>query len=1023
MAAKPRPPLLYAKSRTKTLNCALFKNPTAEYRGTPFWSWNNALDEAQLLRQIDSLAKMGFGGFHIHARTGLATAYLGDAFMSAVKTCTEEAKKRKMLAWLYDEDRWPSGFAGGLVTQDPQFRMQTLVWSRKTELPQGELLGRYEVELKDGFLAGYKKLKDNAKPARGRELWHAYLHTEQPDSWFNNQTYVDTFSRTAIERFIQTTHEHYRAHVGQHFGTTIPATFTDEPHFTKMQTKALASDGKDVIRPFTADFFDTFKAAYGKRLENHLPELFWELPKNKASVIRHRYHDHASERFASAYGDKLSEWCAKHGLLMTGHMLSEQTLHGQSRAVGEVMRAMRSFQLPGIDILEDKIELTTAKQAQSLARQFDRPGVLSELYGVTNWDFDFAGHKRQGDWQAALGITVRVPHLTWVSMAGEAKRDYPASIGYQSPWFEEYKLVEDHFARVATVMTRGKPLVRVAVIHPIESYWLKFGCIEQAGPELGEREKNFADITNWMAYSGIDFDFICESVMLRQPGSGAKYGRDGTWLAVGKMKYDAVVLPSMRTLRNMTQATLSVFRQHGGQVIIAGEIPTLRNAEPSVSMKPFTSKCEHVAFSRRGILEPLEAFRELSISHADGTPADSILHQFRIDGRRRYLFLCNTDRYRGRWQTSVRIKGNWTPTILDTHSGDGRTIEASYSNGSTILRHTFPAHGHLLLQLDPGKAKPITPILEPRAVERGRLSGPVPVTLSEPNVLLLDQAMWRLDGGEWQPAEELLRIDTAVRKQLNLAPRGGRMAQPWTETEDAPILGRLELKFAVRSGVNVAGASLALENPTDWSIMLNDAPVPSHDTGWFVDEAIRTISLPSIASGNNELALSIDFTRKTNVEWCYLLGKFGVKVEGRSASLTEPITHLPFGDWTSQGLPFYAGNVTYHCNLVGDGKTLRLAFSKFKNPLLKVSVDGAPGRPVAFAPFEIELGQLKGEHAVDITAFGNRVNAFGPIHHTNDALTWVGPAAWRSTEGNWAYEYQLKKMGLLTAPIILAVQD
>jgi hypothetical protein len=43
-----------------------------------------------------------------------------------------------------------------------------------------------------------------------------------------------------------------------------------------------------------------------------------------------------------------------------------------------------------------------------------------------------------------------------MSMAGEAKRDYPASIGHQSPWWREYPLIEDHFARINTVMTRGR---------------------------------------------------------------------------------------------------------------------------------------------------------------------------------------------------------------------------------------------------------------------------------------------------------------------------------------------------------------------------------------------------------------------------------------------------------------------------------------------------------------------------------------------------------------------------------------
>lgn len=45
---------------------------------------------------------------------------------------------------------------------------------------------------------------------------------------------------------------------------------------------------------------------------------------------------------------------------------------------------------------------------------------------VTNWTFSFEGHKGCGDWQAAMGITFRLHHLTWMTMAGEAKRDFPA---------------------------------------------------------------------------------------------------------------------------------------------------------------------------------------------------------------------------------------------------------------------------------------------------------------------------------------------------------------------------------------------------------------------------------------------------------------------------------------------------------------------------------------------------------------------------------------------------------------------
>src|SRR5439155_25242490 len=113
MPGKPRPFVLYPANAKPKLDRELFKNPTAEYRGTPFWSWNSKLDIEQLFRQIEQFKEMGFGGFHIHSRTGLQTPYLSDEYMKFVVACTEKAAKESMLSWLYDEDRWPSGFAGG----------------------------------------------------------------------------------------------------------------------------------------------------------------------------------------------------------------------------------------------------------------------------------------------------------------------------------------------------------------------------------------------------------------------------------------------------------------------------------------------------------------------------------------------------------------------------------------------------------------------------------------------------------------------------------------------------------------------------------------------------------------------------------------------------------------------------------------------------------------------------------------------------------------------------------------------
>ena len=58
------------------LDPALFQNPTGEYRGIPFWSWNGRITREQIDRDLEIFQKMGFGGVDIHPRVGLDTAYL-----------------------------------------------------------------------------------------------------------------------------------------------------------------------------------------------------------------------------------------------------------------------------------------------------------------------------------------------------------------------------------------------------------------------------------------------------------------------------------------------------------------------------------------------------------------------------------------------------------------------------------------------------------------------------------------------------------------------------------------------------------------------------------------------------------------------------------------------------------------------------------------------------------------------------------------------------------------------------------
>ena len=88
--------MLYKKNQAEKLEDSLFKQPTAEYRGAPFWAWNTRLEQKELDRQMEVLKSMGFGGAHLHPRTGLETPYLSEKFMDRIKGCLAKAKQEKL---------------------------------------------------------------------------------------------------------------------------------------------------------------------------------------------------------------------------------------------------------------------------------------------------------------------------------------------------------------------------------------------------------------------------------------------------------------------------------------------------------------------------------------------------------------------------------------------------------------------------------------------------------------------------------------------------------------------------------------------------------------------------------------------------------------------------------------------------------------------------------------------------------------------------------------------------------------
>lgn len=1038
--------MLYQKTKEQSLEEALFKNPTSEYRGMPFWAWNTGLDLQELKEQIDVFKEMGFGGFHMHVRQGLETEYLGSEFIAALKGCTPKAKEEQMYACLYDEDRWPSGVAGGEVTKNKCHRMKYLTMTvqdrnddaadSKEALQEGKslFLAAFSVEIdKNGYMTGYKRVGRKEEAANKRYFFADVM--PGGEARFNYQSYVDALSKDAIDCFIERTYETFKRELGEEFGKTVPVIFTDEPQIKTFTVPTSGFSTEDAITAWTTDIADTYLAEYGESIIDKLPELHFAMYGEGGAKTRYQFYRHLSERFNDAYMDNIGKWCEENGIMFTGHVLGEDWLFEMCYTNADVMRAYKHMQLPGIDMLCDDRCFTTAVQCRSAVRQYGREGMLSELYGVTGWDYDFRGHKFQGDWQACLGVTLRVPHLAWQTMKGEGKRDYPATIFYQSPWYKEYKYIEDHFARVNTALTRGQAEVKTAVIHPVESFWVYKASDAETKYKCDELEKHFHELSDWLLTGCVDYDYIAESLLedLCREGSAP--------LKVGKCSYDTIIVADCVTLRPYTLKMLQAFQAGGGKLIFMGNTPYMSRGAVSEEAQALTEGAVCIPHSKAALYELLLDSRDVMIKKTNGIMTDNLLYTLRRDGEDKWLFIAHSDTPQlphtvNPKETEIAVKGMYKPMLYDTLQGNIIPMICQYKDGWTVMKYTFYDNDSLLVKLEKvaancgygavavkeGKQADAAEFLAVREYAGEiKISPCTEYRLEEPNVLVLDMARFSVDGEEFGEYEEILRIDDIVRKKLGFTSRRTKVVQPYA-IKGVPEDHTLVLRFAIHSDIECTGASLAMENPQKARIALNGAPVCNKITGWYVDKYIQTVALPTITKGENILEITMPFGLRTDLENCFLLGEFGTVCRGSSTYITHKEERLYFGNVVNQGLAFYGGNIEYHTEFaLEEDCDVEFEISYYRGALIKVFVDGIDRGNIAFAPFKLRVYGLEaGTHQVKFVLYGNRYNTFSALHtlYADKKRVYLGPDYWRSEGVGWAYEYQNRPMGILKTPIL-----
>ena len=645
-----------------------------------FLSLNDRLDEQECRRQVRQLAANGWGGFYMHVRQGMAEAFLGPRFMRAIRAMVDEAKSCGLTAWIYDEDRWPSGSGGGLAGIDPRLRQRVL-----TKRPANWVVADNETVALATADATYV------------EFVQAFDIHRAPGGCVG-----DLLNPETTTRLITGAYEPYVAVLGDEFGKTVPGVFMDEPNITYHFSFPLPAV------PWTVGMEALYHARWGEVLTPLLPALFGEqmagqtANQQQSERARYRFRRLVEERFAEAFFKPLHDWCDRHGLQFVGHLNAEESLSSIVRWAGISAAALPWLHVPGVDMLGRKLdEHTTLKTAVGAARQLGRP-TQSELFGLAGAGATPEDLRWISDWHLACGVTRFCSHLAHFSLRGQRKHDCLPSIHSHQPYAAAIPALTSRLDSLARLLDEGHSGCDVAVLQPMDAAWLS--TLPVASPtdyfEHHPRSIHAVQSAYLAALEGVlhqprDADVLAEP-LLAGPGAVVVQILPGV-LVVGAARYRAVVLPLLLTIRPATVRVLIAAAEAGVALIATAALPHLvdgdtPNAADLTQLARLSAKVISCTIADLPSVLEQHAPAVMRVQSADHGGWLRV-HERVLEGTRR-IFLHHGDRRQGCTVTlAIRNVRSASACLVDAVSGarealpniDGRITLTLPPGGSALI--------------------------------------------------------------------------------------------------------------------------------------------------------------------------------------------------------------------------------------------------------------------------------------------------------------------------------------------------
>lgn len=968
----------------------------------PFWSWNDKLEKTELEKQIVQMKNNGIEGFFMHARGGLKTEYMSEEWFEMIEACLDKADELGMQAWAYDENGWPSGFADGLVPalglEHQQKSLKFMVWEEENPLLQEKISEENVVAVFQRTGEGFA-LTENFQP--GSYIFYYEV----------NPYYIDVFNKKTIAHFLNLVHDKYYERFKDRFGSSLKGFFTDEPQFC--------------CSPWSFVFPETFQKRYGYDLLSVLPMFFFETEGYEA--VRNDFQEMVSCLMRESFIRQMYDWCSEHHCKLTGHMMNENNLHSQMCSTNGVMPCYEYFHEPGMDHLKRTISTPLQpKQVSSVAAQLGRK-TLTETFALCGWDVSLNELKWIAQWQYVNGVTSLCPHLEGYSLRGLRKRDYPASLFTQLPWFEEvYSEFADYFTTLGALLDSGKDVAPLLVIHPIHSAYILHDSLKSE--KLLAYSERFDAFCEELNQEHILHHYGDETIM--EHHGSIRVSEEGASLVVGKCEYGAVLLPDIINLTANTVRLLLEFMEKGGKVYAVERLPEFENGRKTAGLE----KLRNGVVACRDLWELKQLCPEISpIEFETENPVIHLTWKELSDGRW-LLYLVNNAKESQ--SVSLKVQGRYEVSLLDILKEREEKVPVKVEKDSTVVELDFAEYGSAVLvlssvaeedcgadfeRLDVAETEQST--LDKAETERIVLDNMFHIDACDDNALTLDKCIYRVDDGEWQPEMAVINLQN-------------KLFEMWK-----PCHVEMQFTFQIAESFDFDSVKLCMEDPEKFEIAVNGMPYHFQDCGMFVDHAIRQSKIGELLKmGENTIRLSCYFTQSeeiyfakltpgvhesvknkltydTELESIYLTGHFGVRMEesyrlgerrclhgGKTFSLIKPAEVVDITDITHQGFWFFTGKMALSQSVKVDvqkDKRYILSMKHLNAPAAQVYINGAFAGNMMFAPFELDVTELlkQGENKVTIMMLSGNRNLLGPHHKPEGESYSVGPSSFSDQIG------------------------